>query len=92
MRLAAKRDKGESEVVAALRAIGATVTPISATGVPDLLVGIAGHNVLLETKSAGETLTPAQKRWHADWRGKAHVVYTVADALMVAKHYMAKVS
>lgn len=90
MRLAAKRDKGESEIVDALRAIGATVTPISQPGAPDLLVGIAGHNILLETKSVGEILTPHQKRWHAEWRGTAHVVYSVAEALMVAKHYMAK--
>ncbi len=50
-RRAAHRDKAEPGIIAALRAVGATVVQLSAKGVPDLLVGYRGRTVLLEVKS-----------------------------------------
>jgi hypothetical protein len=83
--------------VQALRAAGCSVQPLHSVGkgCPDLLCGVAGQNVLLEVKDGARPpserrLTPDQKRWHADWKGRAHVVETIADALMVVDYYMRK--
>ena len=49
-RRAARRDSNEVDIVRALEAAGASVTYMGAPGVPDLLVGYAGHTHLLEVK------------------------------------------
>lgn len=49
-RRAARRDRNEVEIVAALTAAGASVTYLSSPGVPDLLVGYQGRTLLLEVK------------------------------------------
>ena len=59
-RHAAKRDKNESEIIDALKAVGAQVYPLSAKGVPDLLVAYRNQTYLLETKSKGGKLTADQ--------------------------------
>lgn len=47
----ARRDDNEIAIVAALTAAGASVTHLSAPGVPDLLVGYRGASYLLEVKA-----------------------------------------
>lgn len=88
MRRAAKRDENESEVVAALRAVGASVQSLAAVGkgTPDLLVGFRGENYLLEVKwplgtPSRRKLTPDQVTWHAGWKGAAYIVESSAAAL-----------
>ena len=93
MRRAAKVDDNQLEIVKALLACGYSVQSLAAVGmgVPDLLVsggptGGNGQNWLLEVKDptkpkADRQLTPAQKRWHAAWRGHVAVVETVEQAL-----------
>lgn len=81
MRRAAKRDINEPEIVKALRQRGATVQPLSAKGVPDLLVGYLGHNLLMEVKQPGKKLTADQIEWHDTYRGSAVIVYSVEGAL-----------
>lgn len=49
-RYARRRDDCEAGIVAALRAVGATVQTLDETGCPDLLVGHAGKLYLLEAK------------------------------------------
>ena len=49
-RRAARRDTNEAEIVAALRAAGASVLFLAIKGAGDLLVGYQGINLLLETK------------------------------------------
>lgn len=68
----------------ALRAHGASVQTLAAVGrgVPDLLVGHAERNLLLEVKAEGGKLTQDQVRWHGEWRGSVVVVRCVDDALM----------
>lgn len=71
-RRAAGRDSNEAEIVAALRAAGATVTALSAAGVPDLLVGYAGATHLLEVKhlsSTGRTVRRTSGGCRPDERG-----------------------
>lgn len=85
---AAKLDANQAEIVAALRAVGATVQSLAAVGqgVPDLLVGYRGKDYLLEVKDGSKPpsarrLTKAQASWHMQWRGRVHVVHDVDEAL-----------
>jgi Holliday junction resolvase len=89
MRRAAKIDRNQPEIVAALRAIGADVVSLAAvgSGVPDLLVGFQGQTVLIEVKDGSKPksarqLTDDQIEWHAAWRGGRCVVASnVTEAL-----------
>jgi hypothetical protein len=85
VRRAAKIDKGQQEIVEALRKAGASVTSLAEVGdgCPDLLVGFAGRNYLIEVKGPGATFTPKQKRWHAAWGGVAHVARSANEALYI---------
>jgi len=76
--------------VAALRAAGCTVEVLSdvGRGVPDLLVGIRGRNLLVEVKDG--SLPPSRRRltddelaWHARWRGAVVVVHDVHEAIAI---------
>jgi hypothetical protein len=89
MRRAARVDRNQSEVVAALQMVGATVHSLAAVGngVPDLLVGFRRGTYLLEVKDgkkkpSARELTPDQIAWHMDWNGGACVVVnSVGEAL-----------
>ena len=90
MRRAAKVDANQTEIVKALRQVGASVQSLAATGkgVPDLLVGFRGKNLLLEVKDGGKVksdrkLTPDQVEWHQGWRGHVAVVESVEQAIKV---------
>lgn len=84
-----KRDSVHSEIVAALREVGATVCDLAAVGggVPDILVGYRGHNYLMEIKTPkhGTKAGTAQRQteWHTLWRGSAHYVRSVDEAYKV---------
>lgn len=87
-RRAAKVDENQSQIVAALRAVGASVTTThqAGEGFPDLAVGFRGATFLLEVKDgskppSGQKLTEAQVRWHGQWRGHKAVVNSVPQAL-----------
>lgn len=86
MRRAAKTDANQAEIVAALRAIGATVQPLHSVGdgCPDLLAGFRGRNLLIECKmpKTGK-LTADQVEWHGGWKGQVAVVEDVDAALAV---------
>ena len=91
MRRAARRDATEDAIVAALLAAGATVHHLSAAGVPDLLVGFRGRNLLIEVKQPagprggssrdGQRLGELQLAWHRAWRGHVAVVHSATEAL-----------
>lgn len=90
MRRAAKVDANQTEIVKALRQVGASVQSLAATGkgVPDLLVGFRGKNLLLEVKDGGKAksarkLTPDQIEWHQGWRGHVAVVESAEQAIKV---------
>lgn len=82
-RIAAKRDLVEPEIITALRAVGATVQPLSAKGCPDLLVGYKGVNYLLEVKTGKAKLTEDEQTWHILWQGQVTIVRSVEDALAI---------
>lgn len=83
-----RSDDNQPAIVLALREIGANVAILSAVGhgVPDLLVGWAGRNYLLEVKNRtgrGTKLTPDEADFHRDWRGQVAIVTDAYEALEV---------
>jgi len=87
MRYASRVDENQAEIVRDLRAAGVSVTLLHPVGhgCPDLLCGFRGMNYLLEVKSDGGRLTPAQHAWHDTWRGQAAVVRNSEEAYKVLK-------
>lgn len=77
MRWAAQRDEAEPAVVQALELAGWTVERVSAPGFPDLLCVRRGVAVLLEVKSKGGRMKPAQVQLHARLRTAGLVVAIV---------------
>lgn len=86
---AKKIDANQNDIVDALRAMGASVISLASVGngCPDLLIGWRGHNVLMEVKQGTERLNCRQKPWHAEWKGRAHVVWNLDGAIQVLKGY-----
>lgn len=94
MRTAAKLDDNHKEVVSALRKAGCSVLSLASVGhgCPDLLVGRAGVNWLIEVKDGTKppskrTLTQEQRIFFAEWGGQAYVVKSVDEALKVLGLY-----
>ena len=79
----AKVDRCQPEIVKALRDFGATVIVLSrvGSGCPDLLVGYAGVNHLLELKEPKGRLTPAQIVTHGSWGGRIRIVHNAKEAI-----------
>lgn len=90
MRIAAKIDRNQPEIVQALRKIGCTVQTLAAIGrgVPDLLVARNGGLWLIEVKDgekppSARKLTPDQIEWHKNWASPVYVVNSVDEAIAV---------
>lgn len=83
MRHIARTDSNQAEIVAALRRIGCSVQTLHqvGSGVPDLLVGFRGVNLLFEVKADRGRLTPAESTWLDEWRGTADVIRNAEEAL-----------
>jgi hypothetical protein len=91
VRYAARADRNQPEIVAALRAVGVSVQPLHTIGrgIPDLLCSFGSRTFLIEIKDptkpkSDRQLTDAQKKWHAEWPGEIYVVETVDEALAAA--------
>jgi hypothetical protein len=85
MRYAARIDENQPDIVKALRAIGAAVTPLHRVGhgVSDLLVSFRQRWFVIEVKNpakpkADQELTPDQLKWIGLQRAP---VYTVTSAI-----------
>ena len=75
MRIAAKTDANQTQVISALRAAGAKVQSLAAIGkgVPDLLCQYKGTFYLIEVKDGRKApsqrrLTDDQVKWHEEWK------------------------
>lgn len=91
-------DDNQAEIVAGLRKAGISVQPLhtAGNGVPDLIAGTMGVNILLECKDGSKPrsqrqLTDDQILWHATWNGQAAVVETLEEALFVVRQQVEKV-
>lgn len=89
----AKVDANQTEIIKALRAVGASVAPTHQVGkgFPDLVVGYKGRNILMEIKDGNKPpsqrkLTPDEVDWHDKWRGRVVIVNNVKEALDFLKH------
>lgn len=88
-RFARRIDGNTLRIVEALRAMGVSVEPRLARiggGVPDLLCGYRGRNLLLEIKDGAripseQKLTEDELEWHGRWRGRVRVVKSPAEAI-----------
>lgn len=82
-----RSDLNQSDIVKALRSVGATVhnTNQVGDGFPDICVGIFGKNYLMEIKNkeAGGRLSTEQLIFRDKWKGKVFVVESVDDAFRV---------
>ncbi len=78
----ARVDANQSQIVAMFRQMNCTVALLHAVGkgIPDLLVGCRGINLLVECKIKSGTLNELQKTWHASWRGQVCVCNSVEQA------------
>lgn len=91
MRIAAKVDANQPEIVKALRTIpGLRVEPLHMVGrgVPDLLIGWMGKNYLIELKDGEKPpskrkLTMDEKMWHKKWAGQVAVCNDLDECLKV---------
>jgi hypothetical protein len=84
MRRAPRLDRTQDAIVDALLGAGVRVQSLAQVGlgVADLLCVMPdGRTVLIECKSPGEKLTPAQVKWHKSWTGELHVVESAEQAL-----------
>jgi hypothetical protein len=88
MRRASRIDRNQPEIVEALRKLGASVQPLHSAhdGIPDLLVGYQGRNLLIEVKDgervpSARKLTPCQVQWHHEWKGQAAIVASTEEAI-----------
>lgn len=90
MRRIAKVDANQAEIVAALRKVGASVTPTHqiGNGFVDLVVGFRSRNYLFELKDgtkppSARKLTDDEAIWFGNWRGEAHVVESAEQAIAI---------
>ena len=89
MRRAAKIDRNQPEIVAALERVGCQVLHLHLVGggCPDLLVKTRGGRLLLLEIKDGDKppsergLNIKQKRFHSEWEPCCRVVESVDDAL-----------
>lgn len=86
--VAKRRDANHAEVRDTLRRLGCLVLDLGSVGkgCPDLLVAFRGQMVLLEVKdgkkpASARKLTPDEVEFHAEWKGYATVVSSVAEAM-----------
>jgi Holliday junction resolvase len=85
VRLAAKVDANQGEIVAALRQVGVSVQSLASIGkgCPDLVAAKGGMAWLIEVKGPKGKLTDDQVKWIGAWAGEVHIVRSVDDALQL---------
>ena len=80
-----KIDNNQTEIVEALRSVGATVQSIAniGKGCPDLLVGYRYKNYLMEIKDGLNKLTKHEELWQSKWMGCCYNVRTAEEAYLI---------
>lgn len=95
-RRAARTDANHATIRDGLRGHGYVVhdTYGAGDGFTDLVVGVAGLNILLEVKDPDQPpskrkLTASQEKFHSEWEGQVNVVHTLDEALNVIYDHLA---
>jgi len=83
MRLKAKVDSNQNEIVQALRDYGCSVQSLAqiGKGCPDLLCAYRGKMFLMELKVDKGKLTLDQDTWHSRWKATVHIVRSADEAV-----------
>lgn len=91
MRRRAKVDLNHGEIVEAFRKMGCSVESLAQLGggVPDLLVGTDGYNILVEVKRPKKDRNVLQREWDHAWNGWTEVIRTVDDAVALVRRIRA---
>ena len=86
---AARTDANHREIATACRWAGATIHHVHRVGggFPDLCVGIAGLNLLVEIKTATGDLNDNERIFHDEWRGQIAVCRTVEEAVALVERW-----
>jgi len=78
-----RRDANHALIAETFRALGCSVfdTADVGGGFPDLVVGVAGVNLLVEVKTMTGEHTPDQQTFYQDWRGSHYTIRTRDQAI-----------
>lgn len=81
MRIRSRSDNNQASIVKDFRSMGCSVVDLHSLGrgVPDLLVGFRGFNLLVEVKSEKGILTKDQIDWQKIWKGDLVFVVRKTD-------------
>lgn len=84
-----RRDNNQQEIVDVFNKMGANVFYLAGVGcgLPVLLVGVNGFNLLVEVKSPKGKLTPDQNRFFLYWRGQSIVIRNTDEAINLMQKY-----
>ncbi len=82
-----RRDANHQEVKDTFIRLGCSVhdTADVGNGFPDLVVGIAGANLLVEVKTQTGDHTPEQVRFYDEWRGSHYTVRSTEQAVQLVQ-------
>lgn len=90
MRIRARVDDNQKDIVKALRQCGYSVlcSHTLGKGAPDIIVGARGRNFLFEIKDnkkkpSQKKLTECEVDFHQSWSGQVSVIETIEDALII---------
>ena len=91
MRLRAKTDANQAEIIKMLRTIpglSVAITSGAGNGFPDFVVGFRLVNYFFECKDPNQPpskqqLTHDERLWHENWRGQVHTIRITDDVLQV---------
>lgn len=86
------RDDNHEQLVEFMALLGGEVIDLSKvrSGCPDVLWGRQGQSILVEIKTRDGSLTPAQKRFHSEWRGGPLIVVTCEADVLAAVETLTK--
>jgi hypothetical protein len=87
MRRASRVDGNQQSILDVARALDVPYTYLYQLGggIPDVLLGIDGLNILWEIKVLDGVLNDEEQRWHDNWRGQVTIVrdqQRAADEIM----------
>lgn len=83
-----QRDSNQAEIMKAANEIpGCTAIDLGAfgCGMPDILIGWRGQNLLAEIKRPKGKLNALQVEWHKEWTGQVRIIRSVDDLLKLLK-------
>lgn len=90
MRSRGRIDDNQKQIVKQLRQLGVSVQSLASMGkgVPDLLLGFRGINILIELKDGDKVmsktkLTTDEKDWHNNWNGRVYVAHSIDEIMTI---------